>query len=817
MSGVRGRRSIHGCRHEQAGVSMLEVLVVVALIGLTMAPLAGWVFVTARSQADSRARNDDTAGLGLTSTYFSRDVENSMAAASSTTVTGTVRPTSDLKDCIGGDGAGGQVRLVLVTAANRRIVYSVGASVKSSAKGSTLWRRECPNLSSATDATLNDPTLSAPPALSPGHIDPSVPGNNGSALALASGIDSVATSCPLKTGTGQDPVCRSIRLSAVRTSGSTVVLQATRRVTAYAPPGTAPHATFRYSMTSATDSLPPERNKSVTFDASASIEYRGEALTYSWDFGDGSTATGAVVTHTYAKSTATGTAPDGSLLAPYGVVLTVSSVNGTDAMTQQITVVPIRPTATVTTPVPIAAVQFSPLSLSGALTSSDDVNTLNVTTPNPIVSAFWDWGDGTAPTPAGCAAGARSCSSTIAHTYTTTGQKVVTLAVTDTLGQTATRLVTVTVRSGYFYVSTSGTDTGACGPQSNPCASIATAITNALANNRSGIRVAKGTYARFNVANGISVTGGYSSDFTSQGAPGDTTTVTPASGAGGFTGMSASSITSPTTVSSITVVAGTPADGSSPAGIVVSGSTSALVLDRMVVTGGTGPHATGILVSGASTVTVQSSTIASGTATGNGTSAYGIRAIGSSTVNLIASTVTASKGSDGSNAGTVPPKAANGCTGPNGGNAGGASAPGGGGTGCGPGFQKGGDGGTGGNYSGAGSGGGKGGGDGANGGNGGCGSYFGCGTNAGGGSGGNGKAGGAAGGGGTLTLTGIAVSAADVFVPPTGGTGGPGSVGHGGGGGGGGKSASASGGGGGAPRAPRTDGARRTARTCCAR
>jgi hypothetical protein len=66
---------------------------------------------------------------------------------------------------------------------------------------------------------------------------------------------------------------------------------------------------------------------SLTLDAKASYDPAGNALTYSWDFGDGTQANGIAVTHTYSR---TGT---------YDLKLTVSSAGGTRIITKVISVV----------------------------------------------------------------------------------------------------------------------------------------------------------------------------------------------------------------------------------------------------------------------------------------------------------------------------------------------------------------------------------------------------------------------------------------------------------------------------------------------
>ncbi len=72
--------------------------------------------------------------------------------------------------------------------------------------------------------------------------------------------------------------------------------------------------------TAAFTAIPDEGYESldVVFDASAAIDPDGDALTYAWTFGDGTTGTGVQATHTYANAGA------------YDVVLRVTDPEGLD-------------------------------------------------------------------------------------------------------------------------------------------------------------------------------------------------------------------------------------------------------------------------------------------------------------------------------------------------------------------------------------------------------------------------------------------------------------------------------------------------------
>jgi len=84
-----------------------------------------------------------------------------------------------------------------------------------------------------------------------------------------------------------------------------------------------PHAAFTFSPGS------PTVGDTVTFDASGSSDSDGSIVSYSWDFGDGGSCSGAVVTHAFTASIA------------YDVTLTVTDDDGaSDSVTHSVTVKP---------------------------------------------------------------------------------------------------------------------------------------------------------------------------------------------------------------------------------------------------------------------------------------------------------------------------------------------------------------------------------------------------------------------------------------------------------------------------------------------
>lgn len=132
------------------------------------------------------------------------------------------------------------------------------------------------------------------------------------------------------------------------------LLSGSLRRLSYTPGNTAPLA----RVDTTTD---PER-RTVTFDAGRSVDFDGDALTYRWTFGDGATAQGRTVSHTY-------TSPGDSFIAG----LTVTDPLGASD-TVSVVVAPSNHTPVLDLATPGAATFAvgDPVSLSASATDTED-------------------------------------------------------------------------------------------------------------------------------------------------------------------------------------------------------------------------------------------------------------------------------------------------------------------------------------------------------------------------------------------------------------------------------------------------------------
>ncbi|MEC5180616.1 PKD domain-containing protein [Arthrobacter sp. CG_A4] len=194
-----------------------------------------------------------------------------------------------------------------------------------------------------------------------------------------------------------------------------------REATAVEPPNALPTASF----------APVTQGLDGSFDATASGDTDGQIVGYSWDFGDGSTGTGATAFHSYASA------------GTYSVALTVTDDRGGQAgMVRDVTVAPTPNRA------PTAAYAFTVAGLGVAFDGSESSD------PDGAVASYaWDFGDGSAAAVAAPA-----------HNYAAAGTYNATLTVTDDKGARDAMTHAVTVAA-------------APPPNAAPVASFTTRIT----------------------------------------------------------------------------------------------------------------------------------------------------------------------------------------------------------------------------------------------------------------------------------------------------------------------------------------------------
>lgn len=173
----------------------------------------------------------------------------------------------------------------------------------------------------------------------------------------------------------------------------------------------------------------------VTLDGSSSKSQDGSALSYTWDFNDGTRASGAKVTHQYVQ-------PGKTL-----VELIVTDGRGAKSVdTMNLVIVP-------TGGLPVAAVLPSQTSIApgGTVTFDASQSHPSNTLPNDqIVKFTWDFGDGTPKQ--------TTTNPTTSHTYQRAGTYTATVAAYDL--QDASGLTTVTITVGAVTSSAGGSGHG---------------------------------------------------------------------------------------------------------------------------------------------------------------------------------------------------------------------------------------------------------------------------------------------------------------------------------------------------------------------
>ncbi|WP_328287503.1 PKD domain-containing protein [Methanolobus vulcani] len=159
--------------------------------------------------------------------------------------------------------------------------------------------------------------------------------------------------------------------------------------------------------------------ETVNFNASGSTDPDGDILSFSWDFGDGSSTTGENVTYAYDDE------------GTYEVNLTVSDGELMDTITGfiEITVMPVN-----NPPDADAGGPYDPVNEGSTISFNGNDS---VDSDGSIVSYQWDFGDGNT-----------SEEMNPEYVYADNGTYTVTLTVTDDKGDTGTNTTDVTVNNG---------------------------------------------------------------------------------------------------------------------------------------------------------------------------------------------------------------------------------------------------------------------------------------------------------------------------------------------------------------------------------
>lgn len=595
----------------QSGITLLETMIAMVVVSVVVLPSLGFASLSMGEQVAARTLTVETTNLGSVDLALVRDVAAAKAAIPSTDTAGNQKPNNAIGDCSGGQGAGGQVVLALITPANYRVVYSL-ETLSNPALGKNLWRRECPN-----DATVAiDPPLDDPPLRSS-----DAPTTVGSILAQR--IETATSSCPGESG-GQSLSCEQVKLSMVSVDRSKmgdlrppVVVQAVRRSNGYALPNTPPIPKFNFAPSTVLDLT------KVQFDASSSRDPRGGPLTYKWDFG---APVNSSTTYDSLPKPAAVTVPERTTASvpPLSVTLTVKNLDGVErSLTKEVPLGVADPTAAIIQP-----------TVPAVVTKGQDVTfepELKTFSTADIASKTWDWGDGDIEEACPGAAVSAECvaPNTSTHTFQNIGTFTVKLSVVDTRGRTAEAQLSVKVEPDTVYVrAADGNDLAPnCGVFSLPCKTVDRGLSQAKTGSKPNVVVAVGSYPPFSLLDGISVEGGWNADFSVRPDRATSNVIGAGSGEAAFgiraIGRSGAKVTG----FAVATSSAAQNSGDSTQGILVESSD--VTIKQVTIVGGQGKQPTGLLIKSNSDVLARQMTVTSPVPNTASSSAYAVRVLNS--------------------------------------------------------------------------------------------------------------------------------------------------------------------------------------------
>jgi parallel beta-helix repeat protein len=237
------------------------------------------------------------------------------------------------------------------------------------------------------------------------------------AFDFGDGTTVPAEASPAATHTFQNAGTYTVTVTATNTSGVTGTASRSVTVAAPPPPTLPPVAALTVTPSGGVAPL------AVTADASASTDPQGAALTYAFDFGDGTVLpaqTSATANHVYQSP--------GTYLA----TVTVNSATGLSSSTSAT----VTASDVATVQPPAAALSVSPSSGTAPVAVTADASASTDPQGQSLSYAF-DFGDGTS-VPA-------QASPTGTHTYAASGAYSVVVTVTNATGLTSTATRTVAV------------------------------------------------------------------------------------------------------------------------------------------------------------------------------------------------------------------------------------------------------------------------------------------------------------------------------------------------------------------------------------